>query len=267
MRIAVIGSTGFIGSAISKILQTDKQNIVVGFSRKNIDIQNIYNTKSVLNDCEKFDILIYSAISKGNDFVNKNLQQLENVLKCKDCFQKLVHISSRSVYDGLGYYSDVDCLPLSELPLSNNIYGKLKYLEEKIITDYLSEDEFLICRLFNIYNLLDNNAFYNYLQRIINKNEVFHEIVLNMMSLNDCAQNVKTIINKGLCGTLNLCSAHKVSFKDFVKRYSEECLLNNFNNGYTEYTGKSNIKLITEKDDFMLEMNKLFCANPTLFRR
>lgn len=267
MRIAVIGCTGFIGSAISKILQTDNQNNVVGFSRKNIDIQNINKTKSVLNGCEKFDILIYSAISKEKDFVNKNLHQLENVLKCNDRFQKIVHISSRSVYDGLGCYTDVDCLPLSDLPLPNNIYGKLKYLEEKMITDYLSEDNFLICRLFNTYNSLDNNAFYNYLQRIIIKNEVFPEIVLNMMSLNDCAQSVKNLINKNLCGTLNLCSTHKVSFKDFVKRYSEECLLNKFNDGYTEYTGKSNLNLIAETDDFMHDMNKLFCANPTLFRR
>ena len=267
MRIAVIGSTGFIGSAISKILQTDNKKNVVGFSRKNIDIQDINDTKRVFNGCEKFDLLIYSAISKEKEFVSKNLQQLENVLKCNDRFQKIVHISSRSVYDGLGCYSDVDCLPLSELPLPNNTYGELKYMEEKMITDYFSENKYLICRLFNVYNSLNNNAFYNYLQRIINKNEVFPEIVLNMLSLNDFAQSVQNIINRDLCGTLNLCSAHKVSFKDFVKRYSEECLLDNFKNCYTEYTGKSNLNLIAETDDFMHDMNKLFCANPTLFRR
>ncbi|MBO7599062.1 MAG: hypothetical protein J6T70_18670, partial [Bacteroidales bacterium] len=112
---------------------------------------------------------------------------------------------------------------------------------------------------------IENNAFYTYLQKMIYKNTIMDETVLNMLSINDFAKKFKTLIDRKLEGTFNICSCNKVSFRSFITRFSNYQLLSKISNDYKEFTGKSNLIGCVEQDDFIAEMNKLFRTNPTLF--
>lgn len=160
-RIAVTGSSGFLGSAVVKLLHS-KNITVIPISRKNgFDICKPDTLKSI----EPFDVLIHLAAhtfvpdsyNRTAEFFTININGTLNALElCKKHKAKMIFASSY-VYGPPSY------LPVDEQHPVNmwNPYASSKIISEQLCHVYHSEFEVPvdILRIFNIYGPGQNESF------------------------------------------------------------------------------------------------------------
>ena len=167
MRIALTGSTGFIGSNLKNFLK-DKNYEVITFGRHNFnDVKfDILKTKNIDNFKKKIDILIHSGSVSVNEFYRKKnvkkkdivkvieseLRSLEILIKfCKfNKVKKFIFISSASVY---GKNKKKKPFNTKQIAYPTDIYGGLK-LAMEILGSKLFKN-FISLRLFQVYGLND----------------------------------------------------------------------------------------------------------------
>ncbi len=160
-KIAITGSSGFIGSALVKRLLNNNFDVIKIDLEKNLDITNIND----LSNIPKFDILIHLAakiyvplsFKNPRDFYHTNIIGTLNALElCKKYNAKMI-LASSYIYGYPKY------LPIDE---NHAIEAVNPYSQSKIMCEQLCEGynrdfgvPILILRPFNIYGIHQSKDF------------------------------------------------------------------------------------------------------------
>lgn len=156
-KIAITGSTGFVGSNIATVLKMSGHE-VVGIGRRTpeptpdwkVIVVDFNDVQSIANALTGFDAIVHCAIA--NDF-NKLVDDREYaydafagltqrvVLAANQAGAKPILISTDWIMDGTGHR-----VPESDPGNPINFYGVLKVLSEQVIRD-LAPENGAICRI------------------------------------------------------------------------------------------------------------------------
>lgn len=155
MRIAVTGSTGFVGSNVATVLQQFGHE-VLGLTRKPGTLPwpgavvDFADSKSIAKELDGFDAVVHCAISNDfNRLMNDRPYSYDSyvgmtsrvVTAAIESGTKPIYISTDWVMDGTGHlYGEDD--PGNPV----NIYGFLKAMGEQVVKD-LAPDSGAICRI------------------------------------------------------------------------------------------------------------------------
>lgn len=156
-KIAITGSTGFVGSNIATVLKMSGHE-VVGIGRRTpeptpdwkVIVVDFNDVQSIANALTGFDAIVHCAIA--NDF-NKLVDDREYaydafagltqrvVLAANQAGAKPILISTDWIMDGTGHR-----VPESDPGNPINFYGVLKVLSEQVIRD-LAPENGAVCRI------------------------------------------------------------------------------------------------------------------------
>lgn len=221
MKVLVIGATGKIGRLVMDALNNNDIEIYAPMST----IVNLRDIESIRKYLEAlfFDYVFYCAIDKEkSDLVNRNLNNIQNLLTFEKHFCRFVYMSSRAVYDGLQSYHYIEPISIYHLPMPvNNPYSILKYKEELLLNNKI-EAKSIILRLFDIsYSITFHDIEERWQEQICRKGYCRNEILSPIQ-----ATEVKSVIAhiaKGYVnvGTYNLCG---ISTIDSSKYHNGEML-------------------------------------------
>jgi len=151
-KILITGSSGFIGSHLSKKLKTSGYEVIEISKSKGIDITNLKKLKSL--DLKNIDIVFHLAALTSSDkdaeLYKTNVLGTLNILElCKIKKIKKIIFNSSYVYGHPKY------LPINEShPLNpTNPYSISKFLSELLCNSYTQNNNLniIILRLANIY--------------------------------------------------------------------------------------------------------------------
>ena len=146
MRIAIIGGAGFIGTRLSKRLDSTNYNYDVYDKDTSICKKALYldiEDPKTLSQIDGNDIIINLAAEHKDDiqplsrYYDVNVQGSKNICDAarKHAINKIVFTSSVAIY---GFATpDTD---ESGTPNYFNEYGRTKYLAEEVFKDWQSED-------------------------------------------------------------------------------------------------------------------------------
>jgi len=153
-KVLILGSTGFLGSALAKfapkkdelwLAYNDKQIKASGFKSIKINLLKYQSLKENLNKI-KPNIIIHAArVNPDDENPKKAKETMEQLTKIiKRIGAKLIYISSDAVFDGIkGNYKEGD----ETNPITN--YGRAKLAAETVIRKNLKN--FIIIRTSYIY--------------------------------------------------------------------------------------------------------------------
>ena len=233
-RILVIGA-GFLGQQIITDV-ADSTNNVLGtiFSSKiNGEKIDIRKMDSVTRCVDKFnpDLIINCAANVNLDFLENNpdlafsinSEGAKNVaLVAKKKCIKLVHISTDGVFDGAkGMYTENDS------PNPINVYGKSKFLGEKLIQENL-EDHIIIRTNFYGINQKNTGLLNWILQRLSDGERIigFDNIIFNPLHVSDLSKLILEIAQSDYRGVLHLASNDVLSKFEFAVKVADIFHLN-----------------------------------------
>ena len=233
-RILVIGA-GFLGQQIITDV-ADSTNNVLGtiFSSKiNGEKIDIRKMDSVTLCVDKFnpDLIINCAANVNLDFLENNpdlafsinSEGAKNVaLVAKKKCIKLVHISTDGVFDGAkGMYTENDS------PNPINVYGKSKFLGEKLIQENL-EDHIIIRTNFYGINQKNTGLLNWILQRLSDGERIigFDNIIFNPLHVSDLSKLILEIAQSDYRGVLHLASNDVLSKFEFAVKVADIFHLN-----------------------------------------
>lgn len=98
MKILITGGNGYIAKSIYSSLHTKYNITIVG--RKDFDLTNWDQTNEWFTN-KYFDLIIHTAVSGGNrlfqdgpNVVSLNLLMYDNLMRCRDKFDRLIHFGS-----------------------------------------------------------------------------------------------------------------------------------------------------------------------------
>mgnify|MGYP000016410938 CR=1 FL=1 len=189
-KILIIGSTGYIGSKLKKILS--KKYKLITPNKKKLDITNYSNLKKFVNNNIHYIINLSGQISNNSNLMKRVIiNGNKNIIKlCCDKKIKIFFLSTSLIY---GYSKKNKNENSIKKPIDN--YSKFKLIAEKEY--FKSSTNFIILRLCNIYNDKKNGIVKNLKSSVIKKKKLF---ITNSMAFRNYI-NVKdlvTIITKML---------------------------------------------------------------------
>ena len=225
MKIAIIGSSGFLGTKLMKILSkyhnvigasrnprqgeipldaTDKQQVrnFLFYQRPNIVIDTVALTSSA--DCESNPQKAYDL----NYLTTKNIAQF-----CKEIKAKMIFISSSYVFDGENKnYKEED------FPNPLNEYGKTKLMAEK---EVLNLENSIVIRLDIMYGYngknQQNGVFDMILSRKLIELREPNQIKAPVF-IEDVASIILELIDKDQRGIFHVAGNDKISILKFLKK-------------------------------------------------
>ncbi|MCL2295435.1 MAG: SDR family oxidoreductase [Spirochaetes bacterium] len=138
-KIAILGIEGMLGSAVFKIFNQSKFN-VIGINRKMLDAQTaqVNEIKSVVGDCDYIINcigIIKPYIRDDNPFEVERAIQINALFphKLSQCGARVIQIATDCVYDGIeGNYCEKD------KHNALDVYGKTKSLGEVSTENFLN---------------------------------------------------------------------------------------------------------------------------------
>ena len=170
MNILITGGAGFIGSHIAEELVKKNKIVIVddlstGYKKllpKNakffkLDIKKTANLKKIINN-EKIEIIIHLAAKlnlqeaqrKPKMYFKNNVEGTKSVLKAIDNsgVKAFIFSSTAAIYSGNKKIKCKETL----LPKPTNLYGKTKFLGEKMIKKFCKSKKikYVILRYFNV---------------------------------------------------------------------------------------------------------------------
>ncbi|MFN4226845.1 MAG: dTDP-4-dehydrorhamnose reductase [Candidatus Ratteibacteria bacterium] len=223
-KILITGGNGLVGSYLKNSLNQESYSIFA-FSKEQLNITDIDKSYKIFKDL-KPEIVIHLAAITDVDFCEKNPERAflinykgtENISKLSidfNCF--LIYLSTDFIFDGTknSPYSEQD------EPNPINIYGKSKLLGEKYIINNCRK--YLIIRTSRIFGKGGRN-FSSRLREIMKEKK---EIILITDLINSptyalsLAETILKLIEKGVCGIINVCNEGWCSLFEFGVKMRE----------------------------------------------
>lgn len=217
INILLIGGSGKIGNSLKSLGQEDYINLVYPSSsildlNKVETIERFFKTHK---NIKFWDFIIYCSLTNQRyNFIETNINNIENILKFQNHFNGFIHFSSRAVYDGLCSYKEVYPFPLENLPFPENSYSKLKYLEESIIKEYTDKNLYIL-RLFDTYSYNFKEIKERWIKQLL-KNRLDNETLkpIQLSLLTDIIKLiVKNVIEPGI---YNICGNLEINSKEYI---------------------------------------------------
>ena len=225
IRIAIIGSTGQLGSDVYSRFASDSTNQVFPISHDQMDITDGQNVQIVLHklhpdivincaayvrvdDCEEYPWLAFRVNALGP-------MHISNV--CSQIGAKCIHISTDFVFDG----NKATAYSESDMPNPINTYGLSKLVGEQILRSNLQDS--LIIRISSLFGMnISRGKGSNFIETIINKSKSgedlriisdiymsptytidVSEAIHNIVQL-DCPSGIYHLSNSGSCSWFEL---------------------------------------------------------------
>lgn len=193
-KILIIGSKGYIGKKLKKILKIKYK--LIAPSKKKLDITNIYKLKNFINNNIHCIINLSGQISNNSKIMKKVIiNGNRNLIKiCNKKKIKILFISTSLIY---GYSNKNKNENSSTKPIDK--YSKYKLKAEQ---DYIkSNTNYLILRLCNIYNGKKNGIVNNVTNSIIKNKKLIvtnSQVFRNYIYIDDLIKIIFKILNKKL---------------------------------------------------------------------
>jgi nucleoside-diphosphate-sugar epimerase len=99
MKILITGKNGYVGRSLHSYLYSKHDITIIG--RQDLDLTNPNETSKFFSD-KYFDLVIHTAVIGGSrlnplegpDVVLSNLLMYDNLIRCRDKFDRLIHFGS-----------------------------------------------------------------------------------------------------------------------------------------------------------------------------
>tara|TARA_B100001057_G_scaffold448429_1_gene488741 strand:+ start:1139 stop:1993 length:855 start_codon:yes stop_codon:yes gene_type:complete len=227
-NLVVIGARSFIGKNIIENFN-QKFNIIPLTSRM-INLEKKISKKKIIKFIPKKSIIIFLAFKTKHKQLSRqnliaNIEILSNFINIIEMTKpsKIIFFSSISVYGDNNNYKNLN----EDSRLSpDNDYGKAKVISELLLKD-LSKSlklKLLIIRIPRVYGKYDYITNYGptrFLNDISLKKNIFiwgdGKERKHFLYIKDLLRNLKTLINKDMTGTYNVCPSLSYSFLDIAK--------------------------------------------------
>jgi UDP-glucose 4-epimerase len=221
-RVVILGSKGFIGSHVSKLLK-QKNILVLDISRNEIDLskQSASNKLSQLLNIDDF-LLIASANApvKNNQMLVSNVKMMEIIINAieKIGLKRVVYLSSDAVY------SDIKTPMNEESPTEPYSLHGIMHLTREVMLQNLSSINLSIVRPTLVYGENDPHNGYgpNQFFRLAAAGQNIKlfgagEENRDHVSVCDVAKIICEILLSDHIGTLNIASGEIVTFKKIAE--------------------------------------------------
>lgn len=136
MKIAVLGSNGFVGSSLTKFLFLNKKYLVFPISRNTINLLDNNSVREFLKE-HKFDVIINAAATMKDpqliDDTRNNLGIFLNFYCNSELFKKFINLGSGAEYDRLTNIdkakeeSIFEKMPSDSYGFGQNVKSRLSY--------------------------------------------------------------------------------------------------------------------------------------------
>lgn len=216
IKVAITGSSGFIGKHLIKFLKKKKKIAVIPFSRKKKNYQLIKDYSKIE---KKYDFLIY--LSEDANSLLYNLLKKNEILKYKNTIKKLSNLyKDRLIYfSSASMYSDKHKGNIKEnyKIYPNSLYSRNKIECEKIV----KRNNGIILRLTNIIgkNMANRNVITTVLNQLKKKEIVIQNKfpVRDFLHVDDLLKLIFKIIKKPKSGIFNVGSGNGIKIYDLAK--------------------------------------------------
>ena len=230
-RVVILGSTGFLGKAIERVLR--KEGIPVhGYGSAELDLRKAEMLGKLAKEADKNSALVFaSALTPRKGVTLENLN--DNILMCVNVARYLEHHPV-----GLCVYISSDAVyPFSINPVSEeshvepaSLYALGKYSGERMLQHVAAMNAMplLILRLTALYGAGDTGKSYG-------PNQFIHSLMESQtvrlfgggeeqrdhLYVEDAARLIRLLIGANATGTFNLATGQSCSFADIVKLLRE----------------------------------------------
>ena len=226
-RIIILGSGGFVSSAVEKLLYINNFK-VVALKKKNLDLEKTSSIIKLQKKIKKNDIVFFIAANapvKTFKQFDKNMKICSNICESliKKKVKKLIYLSSDAVYSDTRKFINEksDTNPIS-------LHGLMHLTREKMLSKVIQTKNLCIIRPTLIFGKEDPHNGYgpNKFFREINsfgKINLFGkgEELRDHISIKDVAKLVLLIIKKDKYGIYNLVTGNVNSFLSIAKMIFE----------------------------------------------
>ncbi|MDA7447642.1 SDR family oxidoreductase [Candidatus Pelagibacter ubique] len=211
--ILIIGSTGYIGKILKKNLSKD-YSLICPSRKKGFDISNFKKLNKNLNKNIDIIINLSGQISTKTNLSKIILRGNQNIIKAIKNKKKPIvyYISTTLVY---GYSSKLLNEKSATKPISD--YAKIKLKGERIFN--LSNINYKILRLANVYCNQKNNFIKNMIDSIKNPKKIFVNNVnsyRNYIHIDDVVKIITKIIKTDLKFTVYNIGHENISIKTMI---------------------------------------------------
>ena len=224
-RIVILGSGGFVSSAVEKLLHTNNFKIIA-LKRKSFDLEKNNSVLKLQKKIKPNDIVFFVAANapvKTFEQFKKNIKICSNICKVLTKIKKLIYLSSDAVYSDTKQFinEQSDTNPVS-------LHGLMHLTREKMLSKVIQNKYFCIVRPTLIFGKKDPHNGYG-------PNKFFREIgsegkinlfgkgeeLRDHISIRDVARLIFLIIKKNKYGVFNLVTGKTYSFLSIAKMICE----------------------------------------------
>lgn len=237
--IIVIGSNGFIGSTLSKYLDTNSF-AVDKINKKDLDVQidQLGLVMRLQLSTAKTVILCTHPLSYHTvNAMSSSIQMLKNTLEaCRLTNKNFIFISSMNIFQGNAFQQSECDFSVSEklMPIPRGTYSETKYLCEKLCDVYRTnyQMKILIVRPSGLYGIkmrpqwlipkLISKALQN--QILITHKYTNGLPAFELLHINDFCEAIKLILKKEIYeGSINIGTHSLITTLDLAKMISRLC--------------------------------------------
>jgi dTDP-4-dehydrorhamnose reductase len=231
MKVAILGSSGFLGNALFSQLKKRFKIYHTGLKRRKFNLNNYKLLQNFIISCNPSLIINCASLTdidkcenKKKESYNINTKLLNSIFKIKKKLKlkfQLIHFSTDQLYDG---NSNTNNNEKSKIKI-NNIYSLHKYLGEKIC----KKNKAIVFRTNFFGN--NKNSFSNWICKKFKEKKkkkffLFKDVYFSPLRVNTIAVIIKKIINKkklvNLSETFNLGSRNGLSKHKFAILYAKK---------------------------------------------
>lgn len=275
MKVAILGSSGFLGNALYSQLKKRFKIYHTGLKRRKFNLNNYKLLQNFIISCNPSLIINCASLTdidkcenKKKESYNINTKLLNSIFQIKKKLKlkfQLIHFSTDQLYDG---NSKTNNNEKSKIKI-NNIYSLHKYLSEKIC----KKNKAIVFRTNFFGN--NKNSFSNWICKKFKEKKrknffLFKDVYFSPLRVNTIAVIIKRIIKKkklvNLSETFNLGSRNGFSKHKFAILYAKKLGIyskDKYSAGYVNEIVKvkrsKNMKMDVTKFEkyFKIKMNTL----------